>query len=174
MAKLTLKADGGYIEMLAALADEADDAAKAAVRAGGAVLADAVRASLEALPEDTHTVPGQRYYYLTESEKYNGVPAAEKASMLDALGVTPPKLDRDGNWNVKVGFDGYDDTLTLAYPTGRPIPMLANAVEHGSSVRPATPFIKPAAQRANAAAVQAMQDALTAAYDKKTGGNANA
>lgn len=78
----------------------------------------------------------------------------EKKALIDGFGISPMQRD-DGFYNVKVGFDGYDNVETQSYPNGRPIVMIARAVESGSSVREKTPFVRPAVNRARKNAIDA-------------------
>ena len=51
-----------------------------------------------------------------------------------ALGVSPARLDRDNNLDVKVGFDENRGDLSNA--------MLANLLEYGKHGQPPKPFLK--------------------------------
>ena len=166
MAKVTVKAGEDYALRLSKLAGVQDSVAKKAVGRGAGILADAVRRNLENLQEDYH--PGNRksYWYLAEGEKYAGIPEQEKKDLLDHLGVTKVDVDKNGDYNAKIGFDGYDSQPTQKYPNGRPIPMLARAVESGSSVRQKQPFIAPAVRKTKKAAIAAMQEVIDEEYEK--------
>ena len=107
----------------------ADPAARKAVFTAAGIVADEVRNRIEALPEDT-------FRFLPDGDKFDGVPSRQKEALLDNLGITP--IDSlDGNLiNARVGFDGYAENLkSKQYPNGLPVPLLANAIEAGSSVR---------------------------------------
>lgn len=137
MAKMTFKAGDDFALRLSRLATNSGEIAKKAIKAGAAIMADKIRANLEALPED-------KFRHLREGEKFSGAPKQQKKDLLDSLGITPVDMDRAGNWNAKVGFDGYGKMPTKKYPKGVPNPLLARAVESGSSVRRKTPFVRPA------------------------------
>jgi hypothetical protein len=73
-----------------------------------------------------------------------------------ALGVSPAKLDRNGNYNIKIGF---------AEPRadGKSNAMIANVLEYGKHGQPPRPFIKPAKTQSQKAAIAAM----TAKFDEE-------
>ena len=66
-----------------------------------------------------------------------------------ALGLSPSKLNRDGNHDIKVGF---------AEPRsdGGSNAKLANIIEYGKSGQPAKPFLKPAQTSSRKACTSAM------------------
>ena len=78
---------------------------------------------------------------------------------MSALGVSPAKIDREGNYNVKVGF---------AEPRsdGRSNAMIANVLEYGKSGQPAKPFLKPAQTSSRKACTSAMIRKLEEAVEK--------
>jgi len=151
MAKMELK---GFEEIELQLSKLADpQISKEIVMAGAQPVADETRKSLEALPED-------KFRRLRNEEVFVGVPKQQKQDLLDSLGIAPPDIDRNGNTNTKVGFDGYGSFPTKKYPKGVPNPLLARAIESGSSVRKKTPFMRKAANRAKKTARTEMQKKL--------------
>ena len=166
MAKISIRVGDEWARNLMRLADQADAVAARAVAKGAGILADQVRKNLEGLAEDRHYSPQHpEYYFLTEGESYTGIPASQKQDLLDALGVTPVKKDRDGDINAKIGFDGYGSQPTASYPQGLPNPLTARAVESGTSFRPKQPFIRPAIKQAKDKAVAAREDVIAQAVE---------
>jgi len=121
--------------------------------AGAQPVADEIRKSIEALPED-------KFRRLKKGEVFIGVPRQQKQDLLDSLGITPPDIDFDGNTNTKIGFDGYGKIPTKKYPKGVPNQLLARAIESGSSVRKKTPFIRKAVNKSKKLAEAEMQKKL--------------
>jgi hypothetical protein len=75
------------------------------------------------------------------------------------MGVSPTKLNREGNYDVHVGFaDPRDGKLTNA--------MLANILEYGKSGQPARPFMTPAKSQSREGAIAAMKAALENEIDQ--------
>ena len=102
------------------------EAAERILTAGLDIAANQVRAELERVQSDEAT--GQ---------------------LMDSLGITPIKMDRDGNWNGKVGFDGYDRD-------GVPNQLKARVMESGTSKRKKRPFVRPALNKCRKSAEEAM------------------
>ncbi len=76
-----------------------------------------------------------------------------------ALGVSPAKQDRDGNFNVKIGFkeprsDGGSNAK------------IANILEYGKHGQTPKPFLKPAKSKSKDACIEAMADKLESEIDK--------
>jgi HK97 gp10 family phage protein len=78
--------------------------------------------------------------------------------LASSLGVSPAKVDRDGNMNVKVGFDEKRSD-------GKSNAMLANLLEYGKHGQPPRPFLKPAKSAAKSAVVESMKSALEREID---------
>lgn len=76
--------------------------------------------------------------------------------LLDSLGYTPIKLD-GSKFDIKCGFDGYNDVKTKKYPRGHANQMVANSINKGTSFMPAQPFINKTKRTAQSAAVDAIQ-----------------
>jgi len=151
MAKMTIKGTDELALQLSKLGNMSTKIAKDVVMAGAQPVADEIRASIYySLPDDTLRI-------LRQGEKFDGVQSGEKQDLLDSLGITPPDIDNAGNANVKVGFDGYGSYETDAYPAGVPIPLLARAIESGSSIRQKNPFIRQAVNRSKKKALEEMQ-----------------
>lgn len=84
---------------------------------------------------------------LTESQKKN---------LVESFGVSPSQNDK-GFINVKLGFDGYNDTVTKRWPKGQPNAMIARSLESGSSTFDKQPFFRPAVAAKKNEAIKAMQ-----------------
>ena len=156
MAKITfpgLAAYGEALRQLEASFAGNNDILERAVAAGASVVADSIRAHLQALPED-------EYRYLADGDKFAGVPQGQKKDLIDSFGLTPIDRDKNGFVHTKAGFDGYGSHPTKAYPQGIPNQLLARAVESGSSVRQKIPFVRPAVKASQKQALEAMDGVI--------------
>lgn len=150
MAKITFPGLKDYELMLSRLEDATDDMIGRAVYAGAGIVADAVKAGINSLPivtgygTDANPLPG-------------GVTSAQKAGLLDGFGISPLQDDGSGYLNVKLGFDGYNRTLTEKYPQGQPNQLVARGVESGTSWKQKKPFIRPATTRSRKTAENEMK-----------------
>lgn len=142
VAKVQVKMPEEFLLRLSRLGDKTDEIIPKVLEAGGEVVEQKVRANLSAvIGRDTK-----------EESRSTG-------ELLSALGVTPAKIDRDGNYNVKVGF-------SEPRPDGRSNAMIANVLEYGKSGQPAKPFMKPARSAARAPCIEAMKAAFEREVEK--------
>lgn len=150
MASFQFKGVEAYIKKLNALqAGDKSDIIGKTVYAGAAVVADAVRKSIEALPVGTGTAK--------DGELVDTVTPTQKRGLLDGFGVSPLQ-DDDGFLNVKLGFDGYNGTRTKNYPKGQPNVLIARAVNSGTTFRKKTRFVDKAVSSSRKAAEKAMDE----------------
>ena len=142
MGKVQVKMPEEFLMRLSRLGDKTDEIIPKVLEAGGEVVEQKVRANLSAvIGRDTK-----------EESRSTG-------ELLSALGVSPAKIDRDGNYNVKVGF-------LEPRPDGRSNVMIANVLEYGKSGQPAKPFLKPARSAARAPCIEAMKAAFEREVEK--------
>lgn len=155
MAKIEFKGLAEYTAKLNRLfALSRDKIIGAAIYDGAAVVADAVRAELDALPTDNR-----------HKNKRIGPTEEEKESLKESLGVTPLQDDK-GFLNVKVGFDGYHGKPTPTYPRGRPNQMIARAVQRGTSFMYPNPFVKKAVAKCRRPAQAAIEKRVNEKIEK--------
>ena len=140
-----------YIAYLQSINAVTDEAIGEAVYEMAKVVADSVRASIQALP----TVSNEANI-ATYKKGYSRLSDKEKQGLLDGFGVSPMQ-DDGGYINVKLGFDGYNSVKTKKYPKGQPNALIARVTESGSSYREKTPFIRPAVNASKKQAEQAGQ-----------------
>lgn len=112
MAKCTAKLPEELLKKLSRVGNNMDKIADSALKAGGEVVLKRTKTNLESMVKGPST--GQ---------------------LVNALGLSPVLLDRDGNYNIKVGFDEYR-------ADGSANAMVANIIEYGKHGQPAKPFLK--------------------------------
>ena len=136
MAKVDVKMPEDFLLKISKLADQTDAILPKVLKAGGEVVLAKVKSNLGSV--------------IGKGTKYESESTGELAS---ALGVTTAKQDRNGDYNVKVGF---------AEPRrgGGSNAKIANIIEYGKHGQPAKPFLKPAKSAAKAACVEAMKAKL--------------
>ena len=133
MAKVQIKMPEDFLLKLSRLGDKTDEILPKVLEAGGEVGLEKVRSNLQA-------VIGRE----TKEE------SRSTGELVSALGVSPAKIDREGNYNVKVGF-------SEPRSDGRSNAMIANVLEYGKSGQPAKPFLKPARTASRAPCIEAMK-----------------
>lgn len=142
MAKMQFQMPEDFLLKISRLGDKTDEILPRVLEAGGEVVLDKVRSNLQAVVgRDTK-----------EESRSTG-------ELVSALGVSPAKVDRDGTYNVKVGF---------AEPRsdGKSNAMIANVLEYGKSGQPPKPFLKPAKSASCAPCMEAMKRTLEQEVEK--------
>lgn len=160
MAKINSKKANNYLAQLEKLTSETDGVCKHAVYEGAKVVADAIKESIDALPVQAPPAT-QPYFYLSQDakeagEKLHGLSEAQKKGLQEGFGITNMQYE-NGAWNVKIGFEGYNDVKTKTYQNGQPNALIARSVESGTSIREKTPFIAPAVKICRKNAQKAME-----------------
>lgn len=136
MAKVTMKMPEDFLLKVSRLNDKTDEIIPRVLKAGGEVVLDKVKSNLNsAVGRDT---------------KY---PSRSTGELSAALGVSPALQDRDGNYNVKIGF-------SEPRRDGSSNAKIANIIEYGKSGQPAKPFLKPAKSTSKKPCIEAMKAKL--------------
>lgn len=149
MARFEFTGIDEYLDKLNKVGDRAKGLCKRALYDGAAVVADAVRAEVQALPTtDRDGSPQLPFEY-------------EKQGLLDSLGVSKMK-EKDGYIYTHIDFDGYNRMRSKKYPGGHPNSMIARAINSGTSKRPKNPFMTRAIHGARAACEAAMKSRMDA------------
>ena len=136
MAKVDMKMPEDFLQKVSRLGEKTDEIIPRVLEAGGEVVLDKVKSNLS-------SVVGSG-----TKEKSRSTGKLERS-----LGLSPALLDRDGNFNVKVGF---------AEPRsdGGSNAKIANILEYGKSGQPPKPFLKPARTQSRSACIEAMKAKL--------------
>ncbi len=120
MAKVNMKMPEEFLMKVSKLADQTDVIIPKVLEAGGDVALEKVKSNLQSV--------------VGKDTKY---PSKSTGELVSSLGLTSAKQDRNGDYNVKVGF---------AEPRsdGGSNAKIANIIEYGKHGQPAKPFLKPA------------------------------
>ncbi len=139
MAKAAFKMPEDFLLKLSRLGEKTDEIIPKVLEAGGEVVEAKVKSNLQ-------SVIGSG----TKEE------SRSTGELISALGVSSARQDKDGNFNVKVGFS---DPRT----DGKSNAMIAGVLEYGKSGQSPKPFLKPAKSASKSACV----DAMIAAFEKE-------
>ena len=161
MARMIIESD--VEDLFDKAVGETIHATVAGVYAGAGVVADTVRAALEALPVDSR----KSYIKNIEQEPYSVITQTLKDELLASIGISEIEHTEDGANNAVGLFDGYSSVRTNQYPRGIPLPMVARALESGSSVRRKHPFMRSSVAACKDKAESAMASAAQAVLDKE-------
>ena len=135
MARVSIKMPTGFMDQLAKAAEKTDTAIPTALKAGGKVVFEKMQANLRSA--------------IGRGTKYK---SRSTGKLLAALGVSPVKINDDGNYDVKIGFsEGRGDANNA---------MLANLLEYGKHGQPPKPFLKRTKSSSQGPCIEAMQSVL--------------
>ena len=133
MAKATMKLPDEMLERMSKLGSDFDRVAEKVLNAGGEVVLDKTKANLKA-------VVGSNTAYDSRST----------GELESALGLSKVLLDKNGNYNIKVGFsEPRKDSSSNA--------QIANVIEYGKAGQPAKPFLKPAQRASKKQCIETMK-----------------
>lgn len=136
MAKATYKMPEEFLMKVSRLGEQTDVILPKVLEAGAEVVESKVRSNLSAV-----------------IGKGTKEPSRSTGQLLSALGTSLALQDRNGDFNVKVGF---------AEPRadGDSNAKIATILEYGKSGQPAKPFLKPAKSASKNACIEAMKAKL--------------
>jgi HK97 gp10 family phage protein len=136
MAKASFKMPEDFLRKVSALEDKTDEIIPRVLKTGGEIALDKVRNNLSG-------VIGKG----TKTE------SRSTGQLVNALGLSPARMDKEGNYNVKVGFsEPRRDGVSNA--------KIANIIEYGKHGQPPKPFLKPAKTASRTPAIEAMKKKL--------------
>ncbi|NLC92516.1 MAG: HK97 gp10 family phage protein [Treponema sp.] len=139
MAKAYMKLPDDFLEKLSRLGNRTDEICEKMLKAGGEVVLSKAKSNLS-------SVVGQGTKYKTRST----------GELESAIGLSDVRLDKNGNYNIKIGF-------AESRKDGSSNAKLANIIEYGKSGQVAKPFMKPAKNSSKAKCLEVMK----ATFDKE-------
>lgn len=136
MAKVAYKMPEEFLLKVSHLGEKTDEILPRVLKEGGEVVEEKVKRNLESIIGSG-----------TKEE------SRSTGELISSLGVSTAKQDRNGNFNVKVGF-------SEPRKDGKNNAMVAGVLEYGKSGQPPKPFLKPAKSASKTACMRAMILAL--------------
>ena len=139
IAKAIVKMPEDFLQKISRLESKTDEIVPKVLEAGGNVMLQKVKSNLQAV--------------IGKGTKRRSKSTGE---LLRSIGLSKARQDRNGDYNVKVGF---------AEPRsdGGSNAKLANILEYGKSGQPARPFLKPA----KSSSKKACEDAMIAKLEEE-------
>lgn len=146
MAKAIVKMPEEFLTKLAGLGTKAPEIIEESLKAGGKVMLERVCSGLSSAVGNT------RFRSRTTGE------------LLSSLGMTPVKRNRNGIYNIKIGFNEprrkqYAAKKKRSYYTITNA-LIGNVLEYGKSGQPARPFLRPARSAGKKECIEAMRQKL--------------
>ena len=139
MAKAYMKLPDDFLEKLSSLGNRTDEICEKMLKAGGEVVLSKAKSNLS-------SVVGQGIKYKSRST----------GELESAIGLSDVRLDKNGNYNIKIGF-------AESRKDGSSNAKLANIIEYGKSGQAAKPFMKPAKNSSKTKCIEVMK----ATFDKE-------
>ena len=140
MAKVKIEMPDEFLSQVAGMGNALDAAIPKALAAGGKVVMEKMKSNLNA-------AIGRGTKFISRST----------GKLAASLGVSPAKLDREGNLDVKVGFSENRGAVSNA--------MLANLLEFGKHGQLQKPFLKQTKSSSRKPCIEAMQAVLKEELD---------
>ena len=142
MARVDVKMPDEFLERMSRLGSNFDSIAETVLEVGGEVVLEKTKSNLA-------SVIGSGTKYISRST----------GELESSLGLTGVKMDRNGNFNIKVGF-------SEPRRDGGSNAQLANIIEYGKSGQPAKPFLKPAKSASKKQCIETMKQAFETEVEK--------
>ena len=136
MAKTMVKMPEEFLKKLSTLGSKTDEISKNVLEAGGEVVYEQVKDNLSSV-----------------------VSGESSGELVASLGMTPVKQDRDGNFNIKIGFKE-------PRSDGKSNAMIANILEYGKHNQPPRPFLAPAKRKSKKECIETMKSKLEEEINK--------
>lgn len=142
MAKVDVKMPEDFLLKISKLENKTDEIIAKVLESGGEVVEAKVKSNLQGV--------------IGSGTKEKNRSTGE---LVASLGVSPTKMDRRGNFNVKVGFKE-------PRKDGESNAKIANIIEYGKSGQPPKPFLKPARRTSRKPCIEAMKQRFDEEVDK--------
>lgn len=139
MARFAFKAGDEYAIKLSKMDFNAEEIAKKAIYGAVEIVANKIKSNLEGILSEGAT-----------------------GELVASFGVAPIDKDNQGNWNAKIGFDGYDSH-------GVANQLKARVLESGTSTKKKKPFVRPALNATKKQAQARMAEIIDEEYKKMFG-----
>ena len=133
MAKAYVKLPDDLIERISKLGNKTDEICEKMLNAGGEVVLEKVKNNLSSV--------------IGNGTKYKSRSTGE---LEKSLGLSKVRLDRNGNYNIKIGF-------AESRRDGSSNAKIANTIEYGKSGQVAKPFMKPAKSSSKSKCIEVMK-----------------
>ena len=142
MAKADFKLPDEFLTKLSRLGKDTDSVAEKVLEAGGEVVLAKVKSNLSS--------------EIGSGTKYDSRSTGE---LEQSLGLSPVKLNREGNHDIKIGF-------SEPRSDGKSNAKLANILEYGKSGQPPKPFLQPARTASKKECKRVMEQVLKEELEK--------
>lgn len=128
---------------------------------GAEIMGDAIKAATAGIPVDDTLFRFSAQY----GRLRRGITSRQKKALIDSMGIAEIKKNWFG-YNVKIGWDGYNDIVTERWENGQPNAMIARSLNSGTSFLQKYPFVDVTVNAYANPTVQAIKEQFDKELDK--------
>lgn len=163
MARMRINGLSEYSKKLNQIYDDAEPIIGKCIYEGATIMADAVKTAINQIPIRS---PDERG---SSDHMVSGILEIQRIGLENSFGIT--KMQNGNNqYNVKLGFDGYNRCVTKTWPKGQPNQLIARSIESGTSWLQPCHFLSKAINANKEAVLQRMSDVCDEEISKIMGG----
>lgn len=154
MATIQFKKGDEYLARISRLeALTRDEVIGTALYGAADIVINEVRNQLDKVPTDEGG-------YGSEGRIRTGPTKGQVKALKATLGIAAMQDDGTGYINVKIGWDGYNQIKTKAWPKGQPNQMIARSIERGTSFMQKHMFVSKAVAKTRKRAIEFMKQTV--------------
>jgi len=166
MAEVKVEGMEEFLDLLVATEKETERIIAKSIYPGAKIVADTCKVFME-----QHIVTEE---YHSRHRQHHFPSPLQLKGLIDSMGIAKMKRKEGGVFDVKLGFDGYNEVKTKKYPKGQPNAMIARSINGGTSYMQKQPFmdmtVRVSKAKAEAAIEQKFNEELERFWSKQGGG----
>lgn len=156
MASIEITGFKEYFDLLDTTESQVRTMCGRAIHPGAKIVADVAKKKLRDIPVDTAE---------THKQKAHNISQKQKDGLVESMGIAKMRKSTDG-WDVKLGFDGYNNVVTSKWPKGQPNAMIARSLNKGTSFLKRYPFMDMSIKESEARCIEAMEKEFNKQLEK--------
>lgn len=157
MAHMGVEGMEEFIELLIQTDKQTERMCGRSIYPGAKIISNAVKSALKSVrTDDSYHRFARRY------GRKHGITTKQLQGLIESMGIAKIK-HRAGTYDVKLGFDGYNDIISTKWPKGQPNAMIARSLNKGTSFLQAQPFMDTTVEQKR----QAVEEAIRNQFDKE-------
>ena len=160
MAHMGLEGMEEYLELLIQTDKQTDRMCGRSIYPGAKLISNAVKTALKNVKTD------DTYHKFAEMYgRKHGITKKQLAGLIESMGIAKMRHRAD-TYDVKLGFDGYNNVITRKFPYGQPNALIARSLNKGTSFLQAQPFMDSTVEANRAAVEEAIRNQFNKELEK--------
>lgn len=147
-----------YIELLQITEKQTERICGRSIYPGAKIVAQECKKRLMALKTDDS-------YFKRKAGYRHSITTRQKQGLIESMGIAK-MLHRANVFDVKLGFDGYNDIVSSKYPKGQPNAMIARSLNKGTATLEAQPFMDMTIEASKEKAEKAIEEQFDKELEK--------